>query len=209
MKNPFDVFREKKQQIENKKGTLQREINELQESARQLEEKSKAAALSDDLEKYMQIKEKRDRTAAAIELKRFQLENMEQVPESDILEGWREYRAGYDKELDKATAEMEKAKAAFCDAFRKLLTVQNDGLLEQKKVGALLGFGSVMRVTPGGGESLESKLPLKTIPAQAEPPVSYRGKNMRGDLALYLSENPESLGATVITGMVPVEREKI
>ena len=209
MKNPFDVFLQRKQQIENKKTRLQQEITDLEEREKQLEEKAKAAAVNDDLDSYMQIGKEKERTAAAIELKKVQLESVEQVPESEVLEGWREYAAGHDKELSKALEDVEKAKAALCDTYRNLLIVQNNGLIERRRVGALLGFGAVFRSVPGGGESLESKLPLKTIPQQAERPVSYRGRNMRSDLALYLSEHPESEGMKVVSGYEPVERGKI
>ena len=209
MKNPFDVFMQRKQQVENKKSRLQQEITALEESAKQLDEKAKAAAVNDDLDSFMQIGKEKERTAAAIELKKVQLESVEQVPESEVLEGWREYAAGHDKELSKALEDVEKAKAALCDAYRNLLIIQNNGLIERRRVGALLGFGAFFRSGPGGGESLESKLPLKTIPQQAERPVSYRGKNMRSDLALYLSEYPESEGMKVVSGYEPVEREKI
>lgn len=206
MINPFEVFRDRKQAVENKKDRLRAEIRSLEEKAAQLEEKGKSAAMNNDLDTFMTIKKEKERVAAAIELKRFQLENVEQVPESEILEGWRDYAAGYDKDLAAALEEVERAKAGLCNAYRKLLIVQNNGLIERKRVGALLGFGAVMREVPGGAESLESKLPLNMIPRQAERPVLYRGKNMRADLALYLSENPDSEGLKIVCGY---EGEKI
>ena len=214
--NPFEAIKAKLQKITDSRAQLTNDAARLRTEASDLSDRMKDAAVNNDIDSYTRLKEQRAMKENMAEIKEFQLSQVKDISNEEIFEAWREYRPIYEKEFDKAEAALEEARQKYMDAFRKLVIVQNNGLKEQAKFGALMGLvpGDNRIISSGSIEhfKLIDKLPMKVFKCGDilnDPMLNYRGQAKNPDVAMYLIQHPGSEVDTVTRMLTPVKEEKI
>lgn len=216
MKKPFEKLKTKIDLIEEDRNRLRKEIADLEDSVKAMDDAKMQAASEDDIDGYTRAREAKERAAVQIEMKKIKLAGLKDVPKEDIFDAWREYRTMYEKEFDKAEAALRDAKQKYVDAIRNLAIVQNNGLKEQARFGALLGWvpGENRVGNHGGMEvfNLVNRLPLKVFKygdILKDAMLNYRGKAKNPDVALYLTQRPETKIDIVMKALLPVKEDEI
>lgn len=214
--NPFEAIKAKLQKITDSRAQLTNDAARLRTEASDLSDRMKDAAVNNDIDRYTRLKEQKAMKENMAEIKEFQLSQVEDISNEEIFDAWREYRPIYEKEFDKAEAALEEARQKYMDAFRKLVIVQNNGLKEQAKFGALMGWvpGDNRIITSGSIEhfKLIDRLPMKIFQygdILKDPMLNYRGKAKNPDVAMYFTRHPDSKVDVVTQVLIPVKEEEI
>lgn len=215
----FLELKAKKDKFGSDREKLRKEIKELTEELEESKKQANKAALDGDVNLYMSIKEQIKTIEAEAEVKQVQLGAMtgKGVSKEEIEAGWREYREEYNKQFQHTMESLDKARTQYLQAVKNVILTQNEGLEQQKRFGALLGYepGMNHQVNENGGTevfNLIDKLPMRTFPAgslQDSVTIAYKGHVYRPDVGVYLAYNPNSLAVSVLEGLVPVSKDRV
>lgn len=214
--NPFEAIKAKLQKVTDNREQLKNDIARLKSDVEDLSDQMKDAAVNNDIDRYTRLKEQKAMKENMAEIKEVQLSQVKDISSDEIFDAWREYRPIYEKEFDKAEAALEEARQKYMDAFRKLVIVQNNGLKEQAKFGALMGWvpGDNRIISPGLTEhfKLIDRLPMKIFQygdILKDPMLNYRGTAKNPDVAMYFTRHPDSKVDVVMRVLTPVKEEEI
>lgn len=196
---------EKRADLIAKRKSITAELEQLKAQEADLESAAKDAAAGDDIDTFLHIRDEQRRVAAMIEMCEIKLQNTsDRLPEADIEKTWKRYASDHDKAIAKAREKMDKCKAAFLDAFRELVILQNEGLKARKTIAGLVGIDQ---------PEIAARFPMTLYkrPEVSDFPncLAFRGRNMMPELALYSVANPNTKAGTVLEACVPVEEGAI
>ena len=123
------------------KASLSAELDALMKQEAEARDKAEAAAENGDVDGYSKFDAERQRAAAAVYVKRKQLDKMsDHISAEEILAAWEEYAADYDKSFRKKLDEYKKARKDLSKKYMELVSLQNDALAVREYCAAISDF---------------------------------------------------------------------
>lgn len=148
------------------KSKLQNEIDELIRREAELADAASAAAERGDVETYMAKTAEKERTTATIFVRRTQLDRMKPFTDAEVLESWKDYAVGYNKEFIRKSGEYERAADVLRKMFVGLCELQNSALTMRARFGAFVEDASAL-----------NRVKLETV---SNDTGGIRGETIRG-----------------------------
>lgn len=121
-----------------------------------------------------------------------------EVTAAEAQEAWSNYRAGYEKDFQRNSDRLNKARAEFLAAFGDLLDLQSEGLRQREKLGGWLGIHPDQATS---GDAAFNQFPLQTMPTEAriKNALTYLGLSYSGEAAFYAYQNNMELASEDMT----------
>lgn len=166
---------------------LIREQTEAEADATRFAVEAEEAATRGDFEAYKALTERTNDADARAYVAAAQLKSEDlTIPREDYLAAWADYRAKYEERFERQRVELDKARAAFVEAFGALLANQREAVMVREQIGRQIGEGGGCLTYADGNEVFNS-LPMKTIPTEAKltNSIIYNGARYSGDAAFY------------------------
>lgn len=132
----------------------QKTLEALEQRLKDLEAAADAALDSGDADKYMQIKDDKERTEARILITQRRLsKGNTSISREEAQEAWKAYVKTYAKDLQKAEEAYNKHRRELCEEYKRLVELQNAALKQREELGVYAGIGAE---TPEGKRIVNS-----------------------------------------------------
>lgn len=157
-------------------------------ASRELKRQADDAAAAGDVDGYLKFKNELDRQEAVFFVRKTQLERSQKVvTDAEISDAWDSFAKGYNKNLASKQAEFEKLKKAALSAYREMVDLQRDALIQRQKLADLAGVTAISMgsITP----EFERRFPMDYIDTASDDQVTFRVGGLGvldPDLAMYL-----------------------
>lgn len=175
-KKMIDALRKKAEQNRQALDSMQTQRTQLIEE----HSRAKAAAeLVDDADAYAKIKQSMRALEDKIEFLERQARKTPYVTKDDAIAAWKDYAAGYNKELAAKIQNMQKARDDLKRAFAEAIALQNEALKDRQEVAALANM-TKENVYPGQD-------PLPSLPMNLIPLTQHAAKSVNGSHVPELS----------------------
>ena len=170
-------------------------------ASRELKRKADDAAAVGDVDGYLKFKTELDRQEAIFYVRKTQLERSQKVVTDDeISDAWDSFAKGYNKNLASKQTDFEKLKKAALSAYREMVDLQTDALIQRQKLADLAGITAVSMgsVTP----ECERRFPMDYISTStaSDDQVTFRVGGLGildPNLAMFL----DSMGHNTMTAL--------
>lgn len=160
----MNIIEMKRLQTENERkcAEMETEIFALNDSAKDLEEWAEKAAEAGNIDRYMDLKQRAERTKAEAYVKTTMLKKMSQgFTMEDIQAAWRAYMADYDKQYSKKLDKYNKALQDLRGLFDDLLAAQRDALAWREYACKMAGISRQSAIVD---EDIADVFPMPFLP---------------------------------------------
>lgn len=141
MKN-FDELKKKYQGAIKAREDRARQINELEETIKELEAKAKEAAIIDNIEDFKTLKQNAEFKSFQLEALKAKQQNETKItlPLEEVQEAWNIYETKRKKELEKVIKAFEEAKDNLYGYFSDIYDLQNEGIKTRNEAAIMAGI---------------------------------------------------------------------
>ena len=139
---------------------IKAEIDALSTAITDCEELMKREAEAGNLESYKRKKAEVEAAKDELFVLRAQVARGPGYDKSDVLEAWKDYAEGRDRELKKKLEKYQKNQKALYEEFLEIVDFQNESLRTRVKVAALAGVAIKNAIAAGPGNAQQFPLEM-------------------------------------------------
>lgn len=175
----IDVIAKFIEDVTKRRSETKARLDDLKTQAMKEEAAAQEAAEAGDVETYKKHNAKKADLDAQIYVANVQLEKnlKSEVSKQEAVSAWNEYARGYDTDLKKKLAELEKAKKSLFDCFIEIIDLQDAALRKREQCADFSGVvANDLDVLTGRSDDIYKEFPISTIPLIQGHGVNYHGR---------------------------------
>lgn len=196
MKMTIEQLEKKYNQAQLDAQKTQEDIELQTEKVLELKQAEFAAAEAGDVDRYQTLKKQRENMEDLIFVKRTAKNRT--FNQQDVYDTWKDYAAGYNKELARRTKDFEKACAELKDLFMEMVKLQDNGMENRARCATFLGIENTLVNAP----QIREALPMDEINAPNVPALAYGFQVADGDIVLNVRTAKPAIAFLGAAGLV-------